>query len=124
MAKFGVGHEWNLTEARYKKVISLLEHQYTEMAIALEFKIAVSTLRRKLIDAGIVSADVRNAARVNMRARMLDSIDGIRDPSKKVDAVMKYLDRYPVTEDVEIVDVVDVIDTESILAKIKGDLDG
>ena len=91
--------KFNLTPLRLNKVADMLAAQHTITSIAAHFGVHADVMGIKLREAGIVPAEVRNVARVNMRSNMIADIAGIMDDDKRVAATQRYLDRYPVVED-------------------------
>ena len=107
--------KFNLTPLRLTKVADMLAMQHTITSIAAHFGVCADVMGIKLKEAGIDAKVARNNARVNMRSNMIADILRIEDVDKRVAATQRYLDKYPIVEEDEIVD--DFIEVD-IAAKI------
>jgi hypothetical protein len=93
------GKEFNLTEKRLKELHDLLADQHTLVSIAMKWGIHKNTLSEAVKKAGIDWRRIRNGGKMSMRAMLFGSIMSIEDEAKRIEAGLKYLDRYPIEED-------------------------
>ena len=106
------GTNWTLTSMRKAKVMELLGSQWTLSAIATEFGVSTKTITKALKANKINHKAVRMSGLNRLRADTFNSIGSINDDYKRVDAGLKYLDRYAIDEDT-------TIDTDGSKSKIK-----
>ena len=114
--------KWNLTDNRLELALKMFGMQHTLASVAMALDVSRRVLADRLVDRGVVVDDVRNAARLNVRAGMMSDIMMIEDPAKRFQARAAFLTMYPPIDDVDDVEG-DVVDVD-IVGLIKAELDG
>ncbi len=118
----GTGHNFTLTEMRVKTVKTLLRKQHSLASIhALKFEEVCSyqTLVAHVKAAGISAKHEQQIGLHGLRAATHSLIDEIFDPKDRVNARLKFLERY---EADEIDTDIEVVDTDAIRDEILRDL--
>ncbi len=116
------GKDWTLTDKRLKECLTMLNSQHTVGSIASHFRIHRDTLATKLSESGVDTGALRNAGKLALRAMAFDSIMNIKDSAKRSDSALRYLNQYPIKDEVTTDNdhISDVAIRDSILGELNG----
>ncbi len=89
-------NKFNLTTDRLKVITKRLKEQDTISNIAYDLGVSRQVLGEKLNELGMSHKAIKNGGLLGMKRAMFRTIENIEDEAKRVEAMGRFLDRYPV----------------------------
>ncbi len=118
-----MGRRVPITPNRFESAKEMAMSGHSMVAAAEVCGMKVTTYRKRL---GKLHKVWANEGLKMLRQATMSSVSKIRDDAKRVDAGLKFLNQYPIDEDLEVAksDVDGAVDGRYIVDKIMDELDG